>query len=111
MIKTIQVVRKMYKSTRSKKIYTSSEAILNGLANDGGLFIPEHINNIGFNCDWLKRNYKETSFKILKHFFDDFTNDEINYVINKAYSSINFPDKIYDIKNCFQLFLNSYLRN
>ena len=59
----------MYKSTRSKKLYTSSEAILNGLADDGGLFVPESFNNIGFNENWLKLNYKETAFKILKHFF------------------------------------------
>ena len=48
-MKTTQVVIIMYKSTRSKKLYTSSEAILNGLADDGGLFIPESINNIDFN--------------------------------------------------------------
>ena len=89
----------MYKSTRSKKLYTSSEAILNGLADDGGLFVPESITSINFNTDWLAYNYKQTSFKVLKHFFDDFTNDEINYVINKAYSKSNFIDKIYDIKN------------
>lgn len=89
----------MYKSTRSKKLYTSSEAILNGLADDGGLFIPESINNIDFNESWLTHNYKQTSFKILKHFFDDFTDEEINYVINKAYSKNNFINKIYDIKN------------
>ena len=89
----------MYKSTRSKKLYTSSEAILNGLADDGGLFVPESITSINFNTDWLAYNYKQTSFKVLKHFFDDFTNDEINYVINKAYSKSNFINKIYDIKN------------
>ena len=62
----------MFKSTRSKKLYSSSEAILNGLADDGGLFIPENLNNIGFNDSWLKFNYKETSFKILKHFTSSF---------------------------------------
>ena len=62
----------MYKSTRSNKLYTSSEAILKGLADDGGLFIPESLNNIGFDESWLNNNYKETSFKILKHFCSPF---------------------------------------
>ena len=33
-----------YKSTRSAdKTVTASEAILKGLADDGGLFVPEYI--------------------------------------------------------------------
>lgn len=89
----------MYKSTRGNKLYSSSEAILKGLADDGGLFIPEKIESINFNKSWLRYDYKDIAFTILRHFLDDFTNEEINYVVNKAYSKENFIDKIYGIKN------------
>lgn len=90
----------MYKSTRGNKLYSSSEAILKGLADDGGLFLPINIKNINFNQKWLDYDYKELSKIILKNFFEDFSDDEINYVVNNAYSSNNFTDKIYDVK-CF----------
>lgn len=88
----------MYKSTRGNKLYSSSEAILKGLADDGGLFLPINISNINFNDDWLNYSYKDISKIILKNFFDDFTDEEINYVVNKAYSKDNFINKIYDVK-------------
>ena len=39
----------MYKSTRGNKLYSSSEAILKGLADDGGLFVPNKIDSIYLN--------------------------------------------------------------
>ena len=89
----------MYKSTRGNKLYSSSEAILKGLADDGGLFVPNKIESINFNKSWLRYDYKDIAFTILRHFLDDYTNEEIIYVVNKAYSSTNFIDKIYDTKS------------
>ena len=88
----------MYKSTRGNKLYSSSEAILKGLADDGGLFLPTTINSVNFNRNWLNYSYKDISKIILKNFFEDFTNEEINYVVENAYSNKNFIDKIYGIK-------------
>ena len=40
----------LYKSTRnSDKTATASDAILKGLADDGGLFVPESIPETGCN--------------------------------------------------------------
>ena len=39
----------MFKSTRGDKNYvTASQAIVQGIANDGGLFVPETIPTIDF---------------------------------------------------------------
>ena len=89
----------MFKSTRGEKLYSSSEAILKGLADDGGLFIPTKIENINFNDEWIKYDYKKISNIILKHFFDDFNEKEIKYVVDRAYSKNNFINKIYGTRN------------
>ena len=43
-----------YKSTRGSEIKSSTFATLHGVANDGGLYIPEHIPNIKLNFKELK---------------------------------------------------------
>ena len=44
-----------YKSTRnSDRKVTASEAILKGLAPDGGLFVPEEIPKLDISLDELK---------------------------------------------------------
>ena len=53
----------LYKSTRnSEKTVTASEAILKGLADDGGLFVPESIPKLDVTLDELKgMSYQETA--------------------------------------------------
>ena len=80
----------MYVSTRSKERVSASYAIIKGLASDGGLFVPEKIGQIGFNSNWLGYSYNEVAFLIFREFLDDFSEDEIREVINKAYSKENF---------------------
>ena len=67
----------MYKSTRGNKLVTSSEAIIKGLAEDGGLYIPYPLPKIEFNQSWINKTYQEIAKEIFKKFFDDFTDDEI----------------------------------
>lgn len=65
----------MYKSTRnaSRKV-TASEAILKGLAEDGGLFVPEVIPQLDVSMEELKeKSYQETAYIVMKQFFTDFT--------------------------------------
>lgn len=55
----------MYFSTRGNESITASQAIIKGLASDGGLFIFDKLPNIKFNESfyhmiiklWLKRYY------------------------------------------------------
>ena len=79
----------LYKSTRnSDKTVTASEAILKGLADDGGLFVPEYIPKLDVTVDELKgMTYQETAYAVMKQFFTDFTEEELKHCIDSAYDS------------------------
>lgn len=78
-----------YKSTRnSDRKVTASEAILKGLAPDGGLFVPEEIPKLDISLDELKdMTYQQTAYEVMKLFLTDFTEEELKDCINKAYDS------------------------
>jgi len=79
----------LYKSTRnSEKTVTASEAILKGLADDGGLFVPVSIPKLDVTLDELKdMSYQETAYVVMKQFLTDFTEEELKTCIAKAYDS------------------------
>ena len=79
----------LYKSTRnSDKTVTASEAILKGLADDGGLFVPEYIPKLDVTMDELKSmTYQETAYAVMKQFLTDFTEEELKNCIDSAYDS------------------------
>ena len=75
------------KSTRNaEKTVTASEAILKGLADDGGLFMPVSIPKLDVTLNELKdMTYQETAYAVMKQFLTDFTEEELKTCINKAY--------------------------
>ena len=79
----------LYKSTRnSEKKVTASEAILKGLAEDGGLFVPEQIPTLDVTMEELKNmTYQETAYAVMKQFLTDFTEEELKHCIDSAYDS------------------------
>ena len=79
----------LYKSTRnSDKTVTASEAVLKGLADDGGLFVPEYIPKLDVTMDELKgMTYQETAYAVMKQFLTDFTEEELKHCIASAYDS------------------------
>jgi threonine synthase len=78
-----------YKSTRGdKKRVLSTEAIIKGIADDGGLFVPETIPQINKDLYKLKStDYKELAFLIMKEFLTDYRQNELKDCINRAYDS------------------------
>lgn len=78
-----------YKSTRNPNVtVTASEAILKGLADDGGLFVPVEIPKLSVSLDELKdMTYQETAYAVMKEFLTDFTEAELKSCIEKAYDS------------------------
>lgn len=78
-----------YKSTRNEsETVTASQAILKGLADDGGLFVPSFIPKLSVLVDELsKMSYKEVAYVVMKEFLTDFTKDELMDCINHAYDS------------------------
>lgn len=78
-----------YKSTRNSDLkVTASEAILTGLAPDGGLFVPNAIPKLDVSLDELKKmSYQETAYTVMKQFLTDFTEEELRQCIASAYDS------------------------
>ncbi|MCQ2537496.1 MAG: threonine synthase [Lachnospiraceae bacterium] len=78
-----------YLSTRNKQLsVTASQAILKGLSDDGGLFVPESVPVLTTSLEELsKMSYKEVAYDVMSRFFTDFTEEELKNCIDRAYDS------------------------
>ena len=77
----------LYVSTRNaaEKV-TASQAILKGLAENGGLFVPEQIPTLDVPVDKLQdMTYQETAYEVMKLFLTDYTEEELKDCIKSAY--------------------------
>ena len=79
----------LYKSTRNNNIkITSAQAIIDGIADDGGLYIPTIIPYIEKDLNELKHmSYQELAFYIMKKYLTDFDDNELITCIKEAYDS------------------------
>ncbi|MCM1045517.1 MAG: threonine synthase [Candidatus Gastranaerophilales bacterium] len=77
----------LYNSTRSKgEPVRASQAILKGLSEDGGLFVPDHIPALDKTLKELSAmNYKQVAYEVMKLFLTDFTEEELKGCIDRAY--------------------------
>ena len=77
----------LYNSTRDKNVkLTASEAILKGLSDDGGLFVPESLPHLNSSMQQLSTlSYNELAYEIMSLFLDDFTEAELRECIENAY--------------------------
>ncbi|MCM1266342.1 MAG: threonine synthase, partial [Bacteroidales bacterium] len=77
----------IYSSTRdSNRKVTASQAILQGLSADGGLFVPDHIPALSHSMrEIADMNYQETAYEVMKLFLTDFTEEELKTCIARAY--------------------------
>ena len=81
-------------STRGGHCVTASQAILRGLAPDGGLYVPamfplislEQIASLG------EMPYVQRALEILSLYLEDFTREEISQAVSAAYSPDRFDD-------------------
>ncbi len=79
-----------YKSTRGNSSANSSqEAIIKGLADDGGLFVPDNLPKLN-NYDlknMYQMSYTELAYSVLKRILDDYNEIELKRCIDNAYST------------------------
>ena len=79
-----------YTSTRDKsKEYTFEQVFIKGLADDGGLFIPNSLKKFTQNELKLlsKLSYRDLAKKIIFPFIDNFMSEsELSNIIDKSYS-------------------------
>ncbi len=78
-----------YSSTRGdKERIRASEAILRGLAPDGGLYVPDHIPHLEKTMSRMAElSYQETAYEVMKLLLSDYTKEELEYCIKSAYDS------------------------
>ena len=77
----------LYGSTRGGEAgVTASQAVLKGLADDGGLYVPERIPTLDVTMDELAgMTYQEMAYAVMKQFLTDYTEEELKYCISHAY--------------------------
>ncbi len=79
----------MYHSTRNKadKV-TASQAVLQGLSPDGGLYVPEVLPKLDKSLEELSHmDYQGIAYEVMKLYMTDYTEEELKDCINKAYDS------------------------
>lgn len=76
-----------YKSSRGgQETVSASQAIIKGLAADGGLFVPDHFPKLEKSLEeCADLCYKELAYEVMKLFFSDFTEEELKGCIERAY--------------------------
>lgn len=94
-----------YKSTRNSGVkITSSEAIVQGISEDGGLFVPSEIPSI--TMDEIVKlgdmSYAERAAYVFAKYLTDFTEAEIRYCTENAYNDKKFAtDNIAEMSHLF----------
>ncbi|MFA7659738.1 MAG: threonine synthase [Anaerovoracaceae bacterium] len=78
-----------YRSTRgSNQIKTSAQAIIKGIAEDRGLYVPDEIPKLDVDpAELTEMNYRQVAFLVLSKFLTDYTDEELHYCIHHAYDS------------------------
>ena len=101
-----------YISTRGGAEHlTSAEAILKGLSENGGLFVPETMPEVSqaFIEGLVPLAYEERAVRVLKEFLTDYTEDEIRGCVTRAYGADKFdterraPTKLLKSHNVLEL--------
>lgn len=99
-----------YNSTRNSNVKVSSaEAITQGISVDGGLFVPESIPKL--SLDEIKAvgemKYADRAAFVFSKYLTDFTDAEIHYCTDNAYSTKNFETE--SIAELAHLFDGTYM--
>lgn len=83
-----------YKSTRgNKNIKTAAQAVIQGIAEDKGLYVPDSIPALPKKIsEFAGKPYKDVAREIIKAFFTDYTDDEMQLCVDGAYDE-KFEEK------------------
>ena len=89
-----------YVSTRGdKEKISASQAILRGIAPDGGLYVPENLPKLDKSLEELSAlNYREIAYEVMKLFFTDFSEEELKSCIASAYDEKFDTEEIVPLK-------------
>lgn len=83
-----------YKSTQNQNyIVDDYSAMIQGISQDGGLFIPCQIPQLDYHT-LLTLSYQQIATKLLHLYFDSFSVDEIANAVEKAYQKFSHPEVV-----------------
>ncbi len=97
----MKIMELFYKSTRGNapKV-TASAAILKGLAEDGGLYVPERIPMLDHSMrEFSEMSYQETAREVMKLYLTDYTMEELTDCVEKAYDDKFDTDRIAPLRD------------
>ncbi|KAL4879629.1 tryptophan synthase beta subunit-like PLP-dependent enzyme [Aspergillus karnatakaensis] len=73
------------------------EAVLKGLAQDGGLFIPEEIPALpaGWETEWRDLSFEELAFNIMSLYISpsEIPSEDLKEIIKRSYSTFRHPER------------------
>ena len=94
-------------STRDTEVsidYTN--AIIKGLAENGGLFVPKRFNKIDFsNPKFLNMEYKDYVIEVLSSFIDNIDYDDLKKIVNISYDDKFDTNEIAPLKKINEKFI------
>ncbi|HPR77638.1 MAG TPA: threonine synthase [Candidatus Limiplasma sp.] len=81
-------------STRGGACVTASQAVLWGLAADGGLYVPSMFPQFSEEkiSSFCQMSYQQIAQRVLRGFLEDYSISEIEESVNAAYTSPAFDD-------------------
>lgn len=82
-------------STRGRQTVTGPQAILQGIAPDGGLYVPVTLPKLTWD-KYLNYSYHQLTADILSLFFDEFSPETITWMVQAAYQE--FPQTVAQIQ-------------
>ena len=76
----------LYRSTRgNEESVSASKAILEGLASDGGLFVPQALPSFDKTLDeFAQMDYRQTAYEVMKLLLTDFTEEELKILYQQG---------------------------
>lgn len=78
-----------------------SEAVMMGLATDGGLLLPRNIPRVGADTlsSWAKLSYAELAFEVMSRFIEEIPASDLRTLINESYATFDTP-KVTPLVHC-----------
>ncbi|MGN0808009.1 MAG: threonine synthase [Candidatus Coproplasma sp.] len=84
----------LFISTRGGEKVTGAQAIVKGLSDNGGLFVPEKFPTVSAEemQEMLYMSYPERAATVLHKYLDDYDKDELLAACESAYAKFEGPD-------------------
>lgn len=78
-----------YISTRGQvEPISFKDAVMMGMASDGGLLIPESFPSVADQLeDWKNLSFQEIAYKVFSLYIDDIPSNDLKTLVDKSYSS------------------------